>query len=264
MDQQRKGTGQEMPQGGKGVLAAQPSPLTRLRNYFLTGIIVTAPVAITFYLAWQFIDWIDGQVTPLIPERYNPESYLPFSIPGLGLLVVFVVLTLIGFTTANIFGRTVIGLGERLLSRMPIVRSVYGALKQILETVLQQSSKSFRQVVLVEYPRRGIWALAFLTSDAQGEVQRRTEDHLVNVFLPTTPNPTSGFLLLVPRQDIVFLDMTVEEAAKMIISAGVIMPPDRLPANVTGPVMGVAADPREQEEAAPSRAAGGGAHPERK
>ena len=117
--------------------------------------------------------------------------------------------------------------GERIVDRMPVVRSVYGALKQILETVLHQSSNAFRQVVLVEYPRRGIWALAFVTSETEGEVQRRTSDRLVSVFLPTTPNPTSGFLLLVPKADVIYLDMTVEEAAKMIVSAGVVVPPDR-------------------------------------
>lgn len=206
--------------------AERPRLLTRLRNYFLTGIIVTAPISLTVYLTWELIAWIDHQVTPLLPAKYNPESYLPFSIPGLGLLIMVVFLTFVGFLTANIFGRTLIRLGERLVNRMPIVRSVYNALKQILETVLQSSSQSFRQVVMVEYPRRDIWALAFVTADTQGEVERKLGEELLNIFVPTTPNPTSGFLLVVPKRDVIMLDMSVEDAAKFIISAGVIVPPD--------------------------------------
>lgn len=201
--------------------------LTRLRNYLFAGIIITAPIGLTIYLTLLVIHFVDAQVIQLIPPRYNPESYLPFSVPGLGLLLMLVFLILVGFIAANVFGRILISIGERIVDRMPVVRSVYGGLKQIFETVLRQSSTAFRQVVLVEYPRRGIWALAFLTSETEGEVQRRTVDTLVSVFLPTTPNPTSGFLLLVPKDDLIYLDMTVEEAAKMIISGGVVMPPDR-------------------------------------
>ena len=203
------------------------SLLTRLRNYLLAGIIVTAPIGLTIYLTLLVIQVIDAQIVPLIPPRYNPDTYLPFSIPGLGLIIMIIVLILIGFVAANFFGRILIRTGEQIVNRMPIVRSLYSGLKQIVETVLKQSSNAFRQVVMVEYPRRGIWALAFLTSEADGEVQRRSADSLVSVFLPTTPNPTSGFLLLVPKQDVIYLDMTVEEAAKMIISAGVVIPPDR-------------------------------------
>lgn len=207
--------------------------LGRLRNYFLTGLIVTAPVAITFWILVGFIEMIDGAVVPLIPPVYNPNTYLrdffgiQVYIPGIGLVVVFVGLTVIGFFAAGLAGRMVVRAGERIVSRMPVVRSVYGALKQIFQTVLESSSRSFREVVLVEYPRRGIWAIAFITSNTEGEVQSTIADPVVNIFLPTTPNPTSGFLLFVPRRDLVVLDMTVEEGIKMVVSAGIVTPPDR-------------------------------------
>ena len=204
--------------------AKRPGFFTRLRNYFLTGIIVTAPIALTIYLTWQFIDWVDSQAIPLLPAKYNPENYLPFSLPGLGLLISVVILTFVGFLTANIFGRTLLRTGERLVNRMPVVRSIYGALKQILETVLSQSSNSFRQAVLVEYPRRGIWTVAFETGETEGEVAQRLDDEMINIYVPTTPNPTSGFLLMVPRRDLILLDMPVEDAAKYVISIGVIAP----------------------------------------
>lgn len=202
----------------------RPGIFTRLRNYFLTGVIVTAPIALTIYLTWQFIDWVDRQAIPLLPAKYNPENYLPFSLPGLGLVIMLVILTFVGFLTANIFGRTLLKTGERLVNRMPVVRTIYGALKQVLETVLSQSSNSFRQAVLVEYPRRGIWTMAFVTGDTEGEVASRLEDDMVNIYVPTTPNPTSGFLLMVPRRDLIFLDLPVEDAAKYVISIGVIAP----------------------------------------
>lgn len=225
----------DAPGGSAGPKAAhvvlspgKVSLFARLRAYFLTGIIVTAPLSITFYLAWLFIAWVDDKVTPLIPHRYNPETYLPFGLPGLGLIVVVIFLTFIGFITATLLGRTIISIGERLLNRMPVIRTIYGSLKQILETVLQHSSTSFRQVVLVQYPRPGIWKLAFVTSETTGEVQRATDDEAVNVFLPKAPNPTNGYLMVVPARDLIYLDMTPEQAAKMIISCGVIMPPDDL------------------------------------
>ena len=201
-----------------------PGPLSRLRNYFLTGVIVTAPIAITIFLVWQFITFLDSYVGRLVPVRYNPETYLPFGIPGIGLVIMLAFLTLIGFVTAGFAGRTLVRTGERLLSRMPIIRSVYGTLKQIFETVLNQSSRSFREVVLVEYPRRGIGAIGFVTGPTQGEVQERTDEDLVNIFLPTTPNPTSGFLLFVPRKDLIHLNMTVEEGIKLVISGGIVTP----------------------------------------
>lgn len=207
--------------------AARASLMGRLRNYFLTGIIVTAPIGITVYLAWGFIDFVDVLVTSLVPEAYLPETYLKVSIPGLGIVVVVMALTAIGFLTANFLGRSLIRFGEGLVDRMPVVRSIYGALKQILETVLQQSSTAFRQCVLVEYPRRDMWVVAFVSTDTRGEARRRLDHDLVSVFVPTTPNPTSGFLIFVPREDLVYLDMSVEEGMKLVISAGMVTPPDR-------------------------------------
>ena len=201
----------------------------RMRAYFLAGILVTAPVAITFYLAWIFINFVDRQVTPLIPVKYNPETYLPFGMPGLGLLIVVVVLTLIGAMTYSFAGRFVMRTGERILNQMPVIRNVYNAFKQIFETVLAQQSTAFREAVLVEYPRRGIWAIAFITGRTEGEVQNIIEEEVTNIFLPTTPNPTSGFLLFVPRKELVPLSMSVEEAIKMVISGGIVTPPDRRP-----------------------------------
>ena len=212
------------------------SLLSRLRTYLLTGLIVTAPLAITIYLAWAFIVTVDENVTPLIPARYNPENYLPFTVPGLGILVVSIGFIIIGFLTANFVGRSLIRTGERMVDRMPVVRTVYSALKQIFETVLQQSSQAFSQVVLIEYPRPGSWAIAFLTADTLGEVPRKTERDLISLFVPTTPNPTSGFVLFVPREDVIFLDMTVEEGMKMVISAGMVMPPDRTAPGYVPPI----------------------------
>ncbi|MCT7375422.1 DUF502 domain-containing protein [Chelativorans salis] len=201
--------------------------MTRLRNYFLTGFIVTAPLAITAYLAWSFVGWVDSWVKPYIPARYNPDTYLPFAVPGFGLIVALILITLVGFMTANIIGRTIVSYGEYFLGRMPLVRSVYRGLKQILETVLSERSETFKKVGLIEYPRKGLWALVFIATEARGEVRRHTngeEDPSIAVFLPTTPNPTSGYLLFVPKDDVIELDMTVEDGAKLVISAGLVSP----------------------------------------
>ncbi len=228
------------------------SVLARLRNHLLAGIIVTAPIGITIWLSWNFINFVDGSVTPLIPARYNPETYLPFGLPGLGLVVVIVGLTAIGAIATGFVGRAFLRTGERALARMPVVRSVYSALKQIFETVFAEKSQAFRRVVLIEYPRKGSWALGFATGTTKGEVQNLIEDEVVNVFLPTTPNPTSGYLLFLPRQDVTFLSMTIEEGIKMVISGGVVTPPDRRPADARA----VPKIPCEPEE--PSAVASGG------
>ncbi|GAB1582137.1 DUF502 domain-containing protein [Phyllobacterium phragmitis] len=201
--------------------------MMRLRNYFLTGIVVTAPIAITAYLVWAFVGWVDGWVKPLIPHAYNPDNYLPFTVPGFGLIVAIVLLTLVGFLTANIVGRAIIRLGEYVLDRMPLVRSVYRGLKQIFETVLSGKSNTFKRVGLIEYPRKGIWSIVFLSTDAEGEISDTLADKagkMTAVFLPTTPNPTSGFLLYVPKSDIIDLSMSVEDGAKLVISAGLVSP----------------------------------------
>ena len=211
----------------KAAIPPARKAVPRIRRYFLAGILVTAPLGITALIAWWIINFVDERITPLIPDKYNPETYLPFSLPGLGLLILFIVLTLIGALTAGLLGRWIVNTGERILNRMPVVRSIYSAIKQIFETVLAQQSNAFREAVLVEYPRRGIWAIAFITGTTKGEVQNLTVEETVNIFLPTTPNPTSGFLLFVPREEVIPLDMSVEEAVKMVISGGIVTPPDR-------------------------------------
>ncbi|MAY60747.1 MAG: hypothetical protein CML29_00910 [Rhizobiales bacterium] len=202
----------------------------RLRRYFLTGLIVVAPLVITAYLTWSFVLWVDGWVKPYLPATYNPDTYLPFSLPGYGLLVALVALTMVGFLTANLVGRTIIGFGESLLDRMPLVRVVYKGLKQIFETVLAEQSNSFKQAALIEYPRKGLWSIVFIATETKGEVDHKLPgEDTISVFLPTTPNPTSGFLLFVPRKDIILLEMSVEEAAKMVISAGLVAPKYPIP-----------------------------------
>lgn len=199
----------------------------RMRSNFLTGVVVFGPISITIYLLWTFVDFVDARVLPLVPEVYNPEQYLPFSLPGAGVLLFFIIVAALGALTKNLFGRQLFRFGEQLVDRMPVVRSIYTALKQIVETIFAQGDgESFEKVCLVEYPRRGIWAVAFVTTDVGGEIGSRSEEGpLVSVFLPTTPNPTSGFLLFVPRDDVVVLDMSVEDAAKLVISAGLVVPP---------------------------------------
>jgi uncharacterized membrane protein len=200
---------------------------SRLRTYFLTGLAVAAPIWITIYLLRWFVEFIDTYVVGFFPDQYHPDQLLPFAIPGIGVIIGLVGLTVLGALTANFLGRRILAFGERLVDRMPIVRNIYNALKQIFETVISQSGTSFREVGLIEYPRRGLFALVFVTTQTKGEVLEKapTDDGLVSVFLPTTPNPTSGFLLFVPKNDITILDMSVEEAAKLVISAGLVEPP---------------------------------------
>jgi len=223
--------------------------VARLRNYFLAGILITAPIGITIYLVWMFVSIVDGWVTPLIPPRYNPQTYLPFGIPGFGLIVAIVGLILIGALTANVLGRVFVRTSDRILARMPVVRGIYSAIKQLTETVFGAQAAAFRQVVLIEYPRRGIWGIAFITGVTEGEVQNLTEDEVVNVFIPTTPNPTSGFLLFVPRRDLVALNMTVEEGIKMVISGGIVAPPDRRTPELKARTRATAASTETKESA---------------
>lgn len=196
----------------------------RMKTYFITGLVVASPVGITIYLALAFINLIDRNIKPLIPQAYNPETYLPFPLPGLGLVFLFLMLTVLGFFAANYLGKSLIRIGEKILNRMPIVRSVYNTLKQIFETVISEDKKSFQDVVLIEYPRPGLWAIAFVSGENKGEIQSKLPHEVVNVFLPTTPNPTSGFLLFVPKKDIILLDMSPDEGAKYVISAGLVDP----------------------------------------
>lgn len=206
---------------------AKKGVAAKLRAYFFAGILVTAPIAITFYLSWIFVHFVDNTVTKLLPRHYNPETYLPFATPGLGLLMVIVSLIVIGWLAASFLGRFFHRLIDHFLVKVPVIRNVYGTVKQIFETVLAQRSNAFREAVLIEYPRRGMWAIGFITGRTEGEVQNITEEETVNVFLPTTPNPTSGFLLFLPKKELVPLKMSVEEAIKMVISGGIVTPPDR-------------------------------------
>lgn len=197
----------------------------RLRSSFFTGLLISAPLGLTLYIAWSFIQFVDSKVKPLIPPRYLPDTYLPYELPGVGLVVAVVTLIMIGGLAKGLFGRFFIGIYERILNRIPVVRGIYSAIKQILETVFASKADAFRQVVLLEYPRKGLWALGFVTGSTKGEAQARTASEVINVFLPTTPNPTSGFLLFVPRTDLIFLTMSVEDGIKMVVSGGIVTPP---------------------------------------
>jgi uncharacterized membrane protein len=198
------------------------------RANFLTGLVVVAPIVLTLYLTWAFITFVDAKVVPLVPAPYNPRTYIDADIPGFGLVIFLLFTTMIGYFAKRVFGRQLIRLGENIVSRMPVVRWIYNALKQIVETVLSQTKSSFRQACLVEYPRKGLWAIAFIATDTKGEIaEKQGGEEMVSVFLPTTPNPTSGFLLFVPKKDVTPLEMTIEEAAKLVISAGLVVPPTK-------------------------------------
>lgn len=199
-----------------------------LRNNFLTGLVVVAPVVITFYIIWGIVTFVDSRIVPWVPTVYNPSTYIEYDVPGFGLFVFVVVTAVVGYFTKNLFGRQLVRTIESWVERMPIVRSIYNALKQIVETIFSQSATSFQKACLIEYPRKGLWSIAFVATRTTGEIPRRTGGgDLISVFLPSTPNPTTGFLLFVPAEDVVLLDMTIEEAAKLVISAGLVVPPTR-------------------------------------
>jgi uncharacterized membrane protein len=198
----------------------------KLRAYLFTGILVTAPVAITFYLAYKFILWVDIFVTKILPPQYNFINYMPMTVPGFGLIILIGFLMLVGMFAAGFLGRFFIRLGEWFVAKMPLVSSVYSLLKQIFETVFSSKTQAFKKVVMLEYPRKGIWILGLVSADLQGEIEEKLPDKMVNVFIPTTPNPTSGFLIFVPKKDVIEMDMTVEEAIKFIISGGLVEPKD--------------------------------------
>jgi uncharacterized membrane protein len=207
------------------VAKAQPGIVSRVRTYFLTGLVVAGPVAVTLWLVWWFVTWVDGLVRPFMPVAYRPETYLPVKIPGLGLIIVFVVLTLLGFLTANLIGRKLVDFGESILSRMPIVRPIYRTAKQIFQTLFSKSESSFRRVALIEFPSPGMWSLVFLTqSPTEGIAGRLPATEHVSAFMPCTPNPTTGFFFYVPKREVVELDITVEQAMTVIMSAGIVQP----------------------------------------
>lgn len=204
-------------------------PKHTLKTYFFTGILVTAPIAITLYLAVELFKWVDSSVTRFIPEKYNPETYLPYGLPGLGVLLLVIVLVLIGMLAVNIFGRWLMGIGQRLIERIPVVSGVYSALKKLFETLLGQGGTSaFRKAVLVEYPRKGVWTIAFLTTPVYEDFTNLLPDDMVTIYVPTTPNPTSGFMLYVPKKEVKELDMRVDDAIKMVISTGIVTPSKRI------------------------------------
>ncbi len=218
-----------------------PGMIAKLRSNFLAGLIIVAPIGLTVWLIWTVVGWVDGWVWPFVPEAYHPEqlvnrilgrtaeNWIDVNVRGIGVVIFLLFTVLVGWIGKGLIGRSFLSIGERLVDRMPVVRSIYNAAKQIAETVFSQRDTSFDKACLVEYPRRGLWAIAFISINAKGEVEEKLSDGepIVTVFLPTTPNPTSGFLLFLPRSDIKVLDMTVEDAAKLVISAGLVYPSDK-------------------------------------
>jgi uncharacterized membrane protein len=210
--------------GKRGILAS-------LRGNFLAGLAVLAPGVLTIWIVWNVITWIDGIVLNFIPRRFHPQIFIGWDVPGVG-VVVFVIFTLImGYFTKGLIGRTLVTWGERIVETMPIIRSIYNAVKQIAETVIARKTPSFERACLVQYPRPGMWAVAFISTQTRGEIGDHLAEsgEMVSIFLPSTPNPTTGFLLFVPREDVIILDMPIEDAAKLIISAGLVYPESRKP-----------------------------------
>ena len=205
-----------------------------LRNSFLTGVVVIAPVGLTVWLIWSVIGWVDGVVLPFVPSRYQPENILntflgldiQLQLRGLGVVFFLIFTTFVGWLAKGLLGRSLIRSAERFVNRMPVVRSIYSGVKQIAETVFSQADRSFEKACIVQYPRKGIWAVGFISTSAKGEIRARVNDaqDLLSVFVPTTPNPTSGFLLFFPAEDVIELDMSIEDAAKLVISAGLVYP----------------------------------------
>lgn len=226
--------------------------ISALRANFLTGLVVIAPVGLTIWLIWSVVGWIDGVVLPLVPLRYHPDRLIQdllglapsaqISVRGFGVIIFLLFTMIVGWMAKGLIGRSLIRFAETLVERTPVVRSIYSGIKQISETIFAQTESSFEKACLIEYPRKGIWAIGFVSTTAKGEIAGKSgpEDEMVSVFLPTTPNPTSGFLLFLPRRDVMFLDMSVEDAAKLIISAGLVYPNPRVDeyGNLLPPRMG--------------------------
>jgi uncharacterized membrane protein len=197
----------------------------RLRSWFFTGLVVFGPLGLTVYFAWWLVSLIDNWVKPLAPASLWPDTYLPIHVPGFGVVIALVGITVLGFLAANIAGRSLVGAGEAMLDRTPVLRSVYKSLKQIFETIFREGGTQFRKVGLVEYPAKGQWSIVFISSEpAQAIADALPEERMISVFLPCTPNPTTGFYFFVPVKDVVELDMTPNEAAQLVMSAGLIQP----------------------------------------
>lgn len=207
-----------------------------LRRYLVAGLLVWLPLVATLYVLRLLVRWMDQSLL-LLPEHYRPDNLLGFHLPGVGVLLSLIILLLTGLIAANLFGRKLVGLWERLLSRIPLVRSVYSAVKQLVETMFSDNGNSFRKVVLVEFPRRGLWTLAFLTNDEHGVVQEATGRDVISVYIPTTPNPTGGYFVLVPREDVREIDLSVDEGLKLLLSMGAVNPTEKAHAE---PVDGLA------------------------
>jgi uncharacterized membrane protein len=220
-------------------------PLAGFRNSFLTGLVVILPTGLTIWLIWSAIGWIDSWVLPLVPLQFRPDHYFGYNVRGVGLVIFLIFTVAIGWLAKGFIGRKLIRWAESLVDRMPVVRSIYNGLKQIAETVFSQSETKFDRACIIEYPRKGIWAVGFLSTPAKQELADKIPgDQIMTVFVPTTPNPTSGFLLYVPRKDLILLDMGVEDAAKLIISAGLVYPNAPYPAVPSPNPEGRAAGPR--------------------
>jgi uncharacterized membrane protein len=212
------------------------SLLGRFRGNFLTGLVVIAPVGLTIWLIWSVVGWIDGFVLPLVPIRYHPDRLIQdllgldpsvqINVRGIGVVIFLVFTVFVGWLAKGLIGRSFIRFAESLVERTPVVRSVYSGIKQISETIFAQNERSFETACLIQYPRKGIWAIGFISTAAKGEIAAKSgaDDEMMSIFLPTTPNPTSGFLLFVPKSDVIELDMTVEDSAKLVISAGLVYP----------------------------------------
>ena len=203
-----------------------PRLLARLRSSFLTGLVVIMPIALTMWVIWTVTGWIDGWVLPFIPERFQPHQYIGIDLRGVGVVIFLLFTVVVGWTAKGIIGRSLIRWGEGLVDRTPVVRSIYNGLKQIAETVFAQSETNFDKACLIEYPRKGVWMVGFISSSAKGEVAEKLPlaEPYLSVFVPTTPNPTSGFLIFAPRSDLIDLDLSIEDAAKLVISAGLVYP----------------------------------------
>jgi len=215
----------------------KPKPLglfAWLRGRFFAGMVIAAPLAATYFILQFLITFIDNRVKPLLPPLLKPETYTNYAIPGFGVLVLIIALTVLGAVTANLIGRSLLSLTDRVLSRIPIVRNVYAALKQLTEVLTNNQQASFDRCVMVEYPKAGSWCIGFVSSHAKGEIGAKLGTQKIGVFVPTTPNPTSGFLIYVDETESIPLQMTVEEGAKMILTAGLVVP-DFEPPEVADP-----------------------------
>lgn len=199
----------------------------KLKKYFFTGLVVLGPLGLTLLVVQWVVGVMDRLILSLLPDALQPSTLIGRYIPGFGVIGTLLLVLLVGMLTANFLGRALIGWSEQLMGKIPLIKGIYGLFKQVTETIFSKDKGGFRKVVLIEYPRRGIWSVGFLTGNAEGELRRITPHRLVNVFVPTTPVPTSGFYVLVPEEDILELQMTVDEAFKLIVSGGMVAPPDR-------------------------------------